>query len=412
MPAQHSGQKPATTAAQVALRALPPQYAVPLKTAERAVRVVRRRPGWLLAAAFIMVPGFAGWVILLMAFGFGKIPEASAGCAVGQVVPSSADVDQATIDRINALKGIYEQVGAEKGVAWSALAALDYRESTNDPNRSALSGEPVGTANPDGNGTTTSKLDSVQRSADAFKSMASGVYGVNVTATTGGPEIQNAFIAYNRGYIYKNANQPADSSPYVMNQYDAGHVDMTFPSIDGEPLAGRTEYGRYGAFTLFTRLGGSSAGGACGGVSSSDVVRIAASQIGRKEVPDGCNCGPEIQPYLGSSAGEKWCADFVSWVYREAGRPFTGGVDGGWRLPGVEGLRTWLEQNGVFEARGLGAPQPGDVIIYGGGEHTGIVDHVDGDRVHTIEGNSSDQVIRRDYALSDTYITGWGRPRA
>lgn len=35
---------------------------------------------------------------------------------------------------------------------------------------------------------------------------------------------------------------------------------------------------------------------------------------------------------------------------------------------------------------------------------------MDGSKVYTIEGNTSDQVARRSYYLSDNYIVGYGRP--
>jgi YD repeat-containing protein len=42
-------------------------------------------------------------------------------------------------------------------------------------------------------------------------------------------------------------------------------------------------------------------------------------------------------------------------------------------------------------------PQPGDLIVWD--EHIGLVERVDPNgTVHTIEGNSSDQVIRRTHA--------------
>ncbi|MDE8691830.1 LysM peptidoglycan-binding domain-containing protein, partial [Faecalibacterium sp. DFI.5.82] len=39
-----------------------------------------------------------------------------------------------------------------------------------------------------------------------------------------------------------------------------------------------------------------------------------------------------------------------------------------------------------------------------------LVETVDGSKVYTIEGNTSDQVARRSYYLSDSYIVGYGRP--
>jgi len=334
----------------------------------------------------------------------------ASGCGPGSPVPASADLDPAILAAINALKPNYEQVAAEKNLSWALLAAIDYREDGNDPNQSALSGEPIGATNPDSGAVTTSKLDSIVQAADHMKEMAASVYGVTLTAASGGDDVKNAFVAYNRGYSYKQDGAAADTSPYVMNQYDEAHHNMVFPNIAGETLAGRTDT-RPGAFTVFTRLGGSSTS-ACGGLSGNKIVAIAQQQLNLAEIPKGCNCGPEIQKFLGSSGGEEWCADFVSWVYNAAGVPFTGGADGGWRLPGVSGIHQWFADHGVWHDRGSAdVPQPGDVVDFGGGGHTGIVEKVDGTTLDTIEGNTSDQVARRSYSdyASSGDIAGWGR---
>lgn len=61
-------------------------------------------------------------------------------------------------------------------------------------------------------------------------------------------------------------------------------------------------------------------------------------------------------------------------------------------------------------------PKPGDQIFFSTAHsksnvsHTGLVEKVDGSKVYTIEGNTSDQVARRSYYLSDNYIVGYGRP--
>ena len=69
-------------------------------------------------------------------------------------------------------------------------------------------------------------------------------------------------------------------------------------------------------------------------------------------------------------------------------------------------------------SHGYSAAGPGDVVIFGPGEgnHTGIVERISGletpdpgdDVLHTIEGNSSDRVTRRDYPASNSYVQGWG----
>lgn len=59
-------------------------------------------------------------------------------------------------------------------------------------------------------------------------------------------------------------------------------------------------------------------------------------------------------------------------------------------------------------------PEPGDQIFftYQAGEvsHTGIVETVSGGTVTTIEGNTSDMVARRSYAVGSSAIYGYGRP--
>ena len=58
-------------------------------------------------------------------------------------------------------------------------------------------------------------------------------------------------------------------------------------------------------------------------------------------------------------------------------------------------------------------PKTGDQIFFGpkGNEsHTGIVEKVEGGYVHTIEGNTSDKLMRRKYALNESKIAGYGRP--
>ena len=59
-------------------------------------------------------------------------------------------------------------------------------------------------------------------------------------------------------------------------------------------------------------------------------------------------------------------------------------------------------------------PEPGDQIFftYQSGEvsHTGIVETVSGGTLTTIEGNTSDSVGRRSYAVGSSVIYGYGRP--
>lgn len=389
----------AKRAAKAAAKAAAKKAAAAAKL-DRAQAAKRKAVIWVL----VMVPVLSA----LMALGFGgSSPASSTSCGPGVAVPASADLDPALLGAINALKADYESAGAATDVSWALLAGVDYREDGNDPGASALSGEPLGTTNPDGGGVMNTKAESLIAAGNHIKAMASSVYGVALTATSGGDDVKKALLAYNRGFIYQRVDAPVESSPYVMNNYDDAHQNMVFPPVPGEPLAGMTDT-RPGGFTIFTRLGGSAAGGAsCAGLSGNSIVAIAQSQIGHAENPKGCNCGPEVAPYLGSDPPEAWCADFVSWTFWQAGRPFSGGNEG-WRYASVDGLRIWLITNGVF-GDAAGPPQPGDVVIYGGSEHTGLVESFDGTTATTIEGNYSDQVGRSSFHPGDPNVTGWGR---
>ena len=150
-------------------------------------------------------------------------PGADAACR--GPVPPSAELDAGARQGINVLKATYETVASRAQLPWAALAAIDYRESGNDPHRSALAGEPLGSANPDHpDVVTATKEDSLQRAAESLKALAASVYGVALGPTSSGQDMQLAFLAYNRGAIYRQAGVGPEASPYVMNQADAAHT--------------------------------------------------------------------------------------------------------------------------------------------------------------------------------------------
>ena len=89
---------------------------------------------------------------------------------------------------------------------------------------------------------------------------------------------------------------------------------------------------------------------------------------------------------------EPWCADFVSWVYHEAGVPLANPHSGSWRIPGTYTLREYYESTGTFRpADSDYTPKLGDTMLYDNpnqfGQHVNIVLTVDGDTITTIGGN-------------------------
>lgn len=164
----------------------------------------------------------------------------------------------------------------------------------------------------------------------------------------------------------------------------------------------------------------------CGNSNNGDIVGIAQAELAKNvtEDPLGCDagnpsapgsCGPEVDKYTDSTL-EYWCADFVSWVYKEAGKPFTGGQSGGWRIASVDGVKAWFKEKATWINNGSGVkPQPGDVYTMGI-SHTGIVEKVEGDTIYTISGNTATDntgngngVGRGQYKIGSSQIEGFGR---
>lgn len=131
------------------------------------------------------------------------------------------------------------------------------------------------------------------------------------------------------------------------------------------------------------------------GLGTDDIVEIAKKYLGMNE-SDGS--------YLQFTEGrvEAWCADFVTYVVKEAMGEDT---PEGFGSPSVATLRAWGENNGRYhDISDWQNIKPGDVMIQerNGASHTGIITSVDPDgTIHTIEGNTSDMVAERTYNPND-----------
>lgn len=136
--------------------------------------------------------------------------------------------------------------------------------------------------------------------------------------------------------------------------------------------------------------------------SDMPLLNTAMSQIGNKG-------GEKFWSWYGFDSHVSWCACFVSWCENE-----TGYLDSGIApkfamvTDGIDWFRErgqWLEQ----DAR----PSPGDLIFFDWEnddyrDHVGIVTGVVGNKVFTVEGNSSDRCRVKRYEIGDTCIEGYG----
>ena len=119
--------------------------------------------------------------------------------------------------------------------------------------------------------------------------------------------------------------------------------------------------------------------------------------------------------YNGKKNGFAWCDMFVDWCFLTAY-----GYENALRLlcqpekstgAGCKYSLRFFKKKGQFHTSD---PRPGDQIFFGTSlddvPHTGLVEKVTASKVHTIEGNTSNKVARRSYALSNSRILGYGRP--
>jgi hypothetical protein len=139
------------------------------------------------------------------------------------------------------------------------------------------------------------------------------------------------------------------------------------------------------------------------------VLNAVRGEVGVKEQPPGSNDSPRIAQYRQATAGSgvgPWCAYFTSWAARQAGVPLGENGQGFGR---VDDVYAWAQRAGKAIPNGGGVkPQPGDLIVWD--EHIGVVESVDPDgSIHTIEGNSSDQVSRRTYGSDGGNAIGYVR---
>lgn len=137
-------------------------------------------------------------------------------------------------------------------------------------------------------------------------------------------------------------------------------------------------------------------------VNDKPIVNVAMGQLGNKG-------GKPFWSWYGFKQREEWCAFFVSWcedqcgyLKKELAPKFAIVSDGA----------DWFVLRDQWRPIG-DTPEPGDLIFFdwdqdGGRDHVGIVTGVVGDKVFTVEGNSSDMCRQKRYSLDDPAIYGYG----
>lgn len=134
--------------------------------------------------------------------------------------------------------------------------------------------------------------------------------------------------------------------------------------------------------------------------SGARIVELALAQEGRDLAAVGAGRVEEPGPLSRwVRPGGLWCSDFVSWVFRAAGVPFSSGYGGGWLLTNNVAIRRWFVRRRAWVEHGSTEwatfrPRQGDYVRIHTREwgHSAIVRYVEGSTLFTIEGNASGHV--------------------
>jgi len=129
-----------------------------------------------------------------------------------------------------------------------------------------------------------------------------------------------------------------------------------------------------------------------------DLIDIAIKELGYKASESNTKYGR----WYGSQG--PWCAMFVSWCAHQAGVG-TSIVPKYAYVP--NGIK-WYQNKKRYSPAGSYTPKRNDIVFFGGGSHTGIVESVTSGTLNTIEGNTTNSVARRHYSLTDNYVMGYG----
>lgn len=145
------------------------------------------------------------------------------------------------------------------------------------------------------------------------------------------------------------------------------------------------------------------------------VIEVAESQLGYHEGANNYNqYATEMERWYGwNIQNQPWCDIFVDWCFvtaygmELASKLLNEPIGGASASCAVSMVR--------FQAAGrftYDSPQVGDQVFFGAGgsSHTGLVVAVNGNSFETIEGNTSDAVLRRKHSVDDGYTFGFGHP--
>lgn len=315
-----------------------------------------------------------------------------AGIIAGAAFSSSSENSESLSDEVLAYTSVMQQYASQYGIPEyvSAIQAIMMQESGGrgtDPMQCSES--PYNTRFSHSPGSITDPNYSIEVGVQTFADCIS-------QAGCSSPQDMDKLKLAWQGYNYGNG--------YIVwaLQRD-GYTEANALQFSQEQAAshGWSSYGdpEYVPHVMRYYSGGSLFAGLFG---SQQIVSVAMGQIGNSG-------GQKFWSWYGFDSRVEWCACFVSWCADQSGLIASGNVP---KFSLCRDGVSWFQGKNKWQSGGT-TPTAGMIIFFdwdhdGTSDHVGIVEKYEGGRVYTIEGNSSDQVRQRNYAVDYASIIGYG----
>ena len=316
-----------------------------------------------------------------------------AGIIAGAAFSSSSESSESLSDEVLSYTSVIQQYASQYGIPEyvSAIQAIMMQESGGrgtDPMQCSES--PYNTKFSHSPGSITDSNYSIEVGVQTFADCIS-------QAGCSSPQDMDKLKLAWQGYNYGNG--------YIRWALQrGGYTEANALQFSQEQAAshGWSSYGdpEYVPHVMRYYSGGSLFAGLFG---NQQIVSVAMGQIGNSG-------GQKFWSWYGFDSRVEWCACFVSWCADQSGLIESGNVP---KFSLCSEGVTWFQGKNKWQSGGT-TPSAGMIIFFdwnhdGTSDHVGIVEKCEGGRVYTIEGNSSDQVRQRTYAVDYGAIMGYGR---
>ena len=314
------------------------------------------------------------------------------GIIAGAAFISSSESSESLSDEVLAYTSVIQQYASQYGIPEyvSAIQAIMMQESGGrgtDPMQCSES--PYNTRFPHTPGSITDPDYSIEVGVQTFADC------ISQAGCNNPQDLDKLKLAW-QGYNYGNG--------YIgWALQRGGYTEANALQFSQEQAAshGWSSYGdpQYVPHVMRYYSGGSLFAGLFG---NQQIVSVAMGQLGNSG-------GQKFWSWYGFDSRVEWCACFVSWCADQSGLIASGNVP---KFSLCSDGVSWFQGKNKWQSGGT-TPTAGMIIFFdwdhdGTSDHVGIVEKCEGGRVYTIEGNSSDQVRQRNYAVDYSSIMGYG----